>query len=212
MSTAPRRTVKRHHLVEFLQFGLVGGSGFVVNFGVFVALMKVFAGDDPARAHEVLFPLFLFDKNFRVYHLLSTIAFVVANIWNFELNRAWTFRKGGKSSRKRFSRYFLIGLAAQVVGLVIMSFLLHPASPIALPRDVFDDSSGLRNAKYWAQLIQVFATMPVSFVLQKLWTFAAHETDEDDRRAADAAEVEASDRVAARDVPPAPSPEATTRD
>jgi putative flippase GtrA len=179
VSTPTRRTVKKHHFVEFIQFGLVGGSGFVVNMVAFIVLSKVFTGDDPARAHEVLFPLFLFDKNFRVYHLLSTIAFVIANIWNFELNRAWTFRKGGKSSRRRFSRYFLVGAAAQVVGLVIMSFLLHPASPIALPRDVFDDSSGFRNAKYWAQLIQIIATMPVSFVLQKLWTFAAHETPDD---------------------------------
>lgn len=200
--------MKKHHVVEFIQFGLVGGSGFFVNMAVFIILSKLVTGDDPARAHEVLFPLFLFDKNFRVYHLLSTIAFVVANIWNFELNRVWTFRKGGKSSRKRFSRYFLIGAAAQLVGLVIMSFLLHPASPIHLPRDVFDDSSGLRNAKYWAQLIQIIATMPVSFVLQKLWTFAGPRRSTGRTHGAVASEGAPAPRATAHDVQPAGAPDA----
>lgn len=201
VSVSGVRRVRRRHLVEFIQFGLVGGSGFVVNMVAFIVLRKVFAASDEA-ANQVLFPLFLFDKNFRVYHLLSTIAFVIANVWNFELNRAWTFRKGGKSSRRRFSRYFLVGLAAQLVGLVIMSFLLHPASPIHLPRDVFDGSTGLRTAQYWAQFIQIIATMPVSFVLQKLWTFAAHEHPDDD------AEDAGPERAAGA---PAPTPEATPR-
>lgn len=205
--------MQKRHFVEFVQFGLVGGSGFVVNMAAFIVLSKLFTGDEPTRAHEVLFPLVLFDKNFRVYHLLSTIAFVIANVWNFELNRVWTFRRGGKSSRKRFSRYFLIGASAQLVGLVIMSFLLHPASPIHLPRDVFDDSSGLRNAKYWAQLIQIIATMPVSFVLQKVWTFAAHERPDDDpdRPDSPAAGRPETAGAAASGVPPAAAPGATTR-
>lgn len=176
--TQPRLSVKKHHIVEFLQFGIVGGSGFFVNMAVFIVLSKIFAPTKP-EGDAVLIPL-LMDKNFRVYHLMSTFAFVVANIWNFELNRVWTFRRGGKSSRKRFSRYFVIGAIAQGVGLIIMSFLLHASSPIHLPFDILDDSSGLRNPKYWAQLIQIFATMPVSFVLQKIWTFASHEVPDPD--------------------------------
>ena len=208
---SPLRRVKKRHLIQFIQFGMVGGSGVLVNFAVYYVLRRF----SPVDIHDVLFPLFVFGKNFRFYHLYSSIAFVVANVWNFELNRAWTFRTGGKSSRKRFGRYFLIGAAAQVVGLVIMSFLLHPASPIHLPFDVLDGSTGLRKPDYWAQAIQVVATMPVSFVLQKLWTFAAHETDETDD--ADDADDEPASRApgvpphGAPGVPPHGAPEGSPR-
>lgn len=170
----PRKTVQKRHVVEFLQFGIVGGSGFVVNLAATVALAKIFTAAG-AQQGSALFPLFVMDKNFRVYHLISTLAFVIANVWNFELNRAWTFRKGGKSSRTRFARYFLIGAVAQIVGLWLLTLLMNPHTIIGLPRDVFDSSTGLRTPLYWSQLIQIVLTMPVSFVLQKLWTFGAQD-------------------------------------
>jgi hypothetical protein len=50
---------------------------------------------------------------------------------------------------------------------------MHPHSPVSLPTDVFDDSSGLRNRLYWSQLIVIGLVTPLSFVFNKLWTFAA---------------------------------------
>ena len=32
------------------------------------------------------------DFNVRWYHVYSTIAFLVANLWNFQLNRSWAFQ------------------------------------------------------------------------------------------------------------------------
>ena len=61
----------------------------------------------------------------------------------------------------------------QVLGLALLTLLMHPDSAISLPRDVLDDSSGLRNRLYWAQLIVITVVTPLSFVLNKLWTFAA---------------------------------------
>jgi hypothetical protein len=53
---------------------------------------------------------------------------------------------------------------------------MHPHSPVSLPSDVFDDSSGLRNRLYWSQLIVIALVTPLSFVFNKLWTFAAVRT------------------------------------
>ena len=39
----------------------------------------------------------LTDFNVRWYHVYSTIAFLVANLWNFQLNRWWTFRSAKHS-------------------------------------------------------------------------------------------------------------------
>jgi putative flippase GtrA len=50
---------------------------------------------------------------------------------------------------------------------------MHPYSPVSLPMDVFDDTTGLRNRLYWSQLIVIALVTPLSFVLNKLWTFAA---------------------------------------
>ena len=34
------------------------------------------------------------DYSLRWYHVYSTVAFLVANLCNFQLNRTWTFRSG----------------------------------------------------------------------------------------------------------------------
>ena len=52
-----------------------------------------------------------------------------------------------------------------------MTFLMNPLSPIALPAEVFDDSTGLRTKSYWAQAISTFVAMPVNFVINKFWAF-----------------------------------------
>ena len=48
---------------------------------------------------------------------------------------------------------------------------MHPGSPFSLSTSVFDDSSGFRTRLYWAQLIVIGLVTPLSFVLNKLWTF-----------------------------------------
>jgi membrane fusion protein (multidrug efflux system) len=53
---------------------------------------------------------------------------------------------------------------------------MHHGSPISLPTDSLDDSTGLRTRLYWAQLIVIAVVTPLSFVLNKLWTFAAVRT------------------------------------
>ena len=51
--------------------------------------------------------------------------------------------------------------------------LLHPHSAVALPTGVLDDSTGLRTRLYWGQLLVIAAVTPLSFALNKVWTFAA---------------------------------------
>jgi len=67
-------------------------------------------------------------------------------------------------------------LALTAVELVLLTLLMHPGSPLSLPTGVLDDSSGFRTRLYWAQLIVIAVVTPLSFVLNKLWTFAAVRT------------------------------------
>jgi hypothetical protein len=50
---------------------------------------------------------------------------------------------------------------------------MHPGSVFALSPVFFDDSTGFRTRLYWAQLITIIVVTPLSFVLNKIWTFSA---------------------------------------
>lgn len=159
---------------EFLRFGIVGGSGVVVNLAVFYVAKKSIDLGLGIHEADVFFNLFGTRFNVRWYHMLSTLAFVVANVWNYQLNRSWTFRDVPKRSwLSGFLPFLATGVLAFVVSLTCMTLLMNPTSPIALPDNVFDDSSGLRTKSYWAQAISTLVAMPVNFVVNKFWAFRA---------------------------------------
>ncbi|WP_414646329.1 GtrA family protein [Corynebacterium sp. UBA2622] len=156
---------------EFVKFGIVGGSGVVVNFLIFYVANKMLEHGG-GHEYDALFNLFGTRWNVRWYHALSTIAFVVANVWNYQLNRSWTFRRiPQKSWLRGFFPFLATGLVAFVVSLTLLTLLMNPTSPIALPSDVFDGSSGLRTKSYWAQAISTLIAMPVNFIINKFWAF-----------------------------------------
>ena len=72
--------------------------------------------------------------------------------------------------------FLAVGMLGQAIGLVLLTLLMHHGSPISLPTDALDDTSGFRTRLYWAQLIVIVVVTPLSFVLNKLWTFAAVRT------------------------------------
>jgi putative flippase GtrA len=162
----------RRNLTLLARFGVVGVSGVVVNMVTLIVLRKLGPHFD-----EAVVALGTSDFNLRWYHVYSTIAFLVANLSNFQLNRTWTFQSSRASSWwKEYWPFLVVGLGGQAIGLTMLTLLMHPQSPVSLPTSVFDDSSGLRNRLYWSQLIVIGLVTPMSFVLNKLWTFAAVRT------------------------------------
>lgn len=168
---------RAHRLVasarEFVKFGIVGGSGVLVNFAVFYVAKKLLDSGIGIHESDVFANLAGTKFNIRWYHVLSTIAFVVANTWNYQLNRSWTFRHvPRKSWLSGFFPFLATGVVAFLVSLTCMTLLMNPASPVALSEHIFDDSTGLRTKSYWAQAISTFIAMPVNYVINKFWTFA----------------------------------------
>ncbi len=176
MSEGARRGMiarHRHTIRQFVKFALVGAAGVVVNQVVLIAANKMGRGGLGVLPQDAAFPL-VAGFNVRWYHVYIALAFLVANLFNFELNRRWTFRSSKHASW--VSEYFPFlgtGLFALALGLVISTLLMHPNSPIGLPDSVFNDSSGLRNKLYWANLIQIAVVTPVNYVINKVWTFRA---------------------------------------
>ncbi len=88
---------------QLLKFGIVGGSGYLINLAVFAVL----AG------------------SFGVHYALAAIgAFCVAVTNNFLWNRHWTFGAGDGSAGFQAPRFFAVSLAALGLNLVVLEALV----------------------------------------------------------------------------------------
>jgi dolichol-phosphate mannosyltransferase len=103
---------------QLAKFGLVGGSGYLINLAVFALLSGTFG----------------------VHHIVAAIgAFVVAVSNNFFLNRHWTFGPGERPAHFQAARFFAVSLASLGINLVVLELLLSgdvvselPAQAIAV--------------------------------------------------------------------------------
>jgi len=100
----------RKLLVQFTRFGLVGGVGLVVDFGVFNLLRATIF--DPARIHEG--PVFA--------KIISTI---LAIIVNWIGNRFWTFREHrGRQLLREGIEFGVVSVGGLLIGLFCL-FVSH---------------------------------------------------------------------------------------
>jgi dolichol-phosphate mannosyltransferase len=90
------------------------------------------------------------------YRVAAVAGFVVAVTNNFALNRLWTFRDAAGHAGFQAARFVAVSLA----GLVVNLFVLH----------VLVDGFGA--GKLVGQAVAIAAATPMSFVGNKLWSFA----------------------------------------
>jgi len=102
------RVTQRRGLRQFVKFGIVGASGFVVNFVIFTLLQKF----DPDHALPVH------------YYVLYSIGFLSGGVSNYFLNRMWTFRSSAHAGRQG-AQFLTVSLIALAVGLLV-SYLVQP--------------------------------------------------------------------------------------
>jgi putative flippase GtrA len=158
-------------LLQFIRFGLVGGSGVLVNAIVMVLMHKLHGG--PEFADEQLLNLPGTDFWVRYRNVVFITSFVVANIWNYQLNRRFTFEKTGRSWRRDFVPFFCTGVFGAVIGLACQIALTHPGWPTYLPDSLFTATGTWRSRELWAQLIGVILSTPITFGLNRMWAFRA---------------------------------------
>lgn len=158
-------------LRQFIKFGLVGGSGVIVNLVVTYVMTQLHGGVGHDNDVVISLPG---AYNLRFTIVVWIVSFILANFWNFQLNRIWTFkREKMRGWWAEFWPFFLVGGVAAAIGIVIKYLLTNTTSPLYLPSPIFNDHQGLRARAYWAQLITIVATMPINYVVNKVWTFRA---------------------------------------
>jgi putative flippase GtrA len=88
---------------QLCKFGLVGGSGYLINLGVFAFLVG----------------------SLGVHHLAAAVgAFCVAVTNNFLWNRYWTFAAGDGHAGFQAARFFAVSLASLGLNLVVLEALI----------------------------------------------------------------------------------------
>jgi putative flippase GtrA len=97
--------------LQLVKFGLVGGTGYLVNLAVFAVLA------DSLGAH---------------YVVAAIAAFGVAVSNNFFWNRHWTFAARDGHPGFQAARFFAVSLAALAVNLVVLEALIAGTSLRAL--------------------------------------------------------------------------------
>lgn len=120
--------VKPREAKRFIKFLVVGGIGFIVDFGIFNLLLN------PVNA---LFSagtwlyIILFNFGFSDYFIThlgptvaSAISFVAAVCSNFLWNRYWTYPDSRSRSRRRqFSMFFLVSVVGVLIRIPIVFFM-----------------------------------------------------------------------------------------
>ena len=91
---------------QFLKFGVVGASGFLVNLILFTLLQLVVPEHQRALQYDIIY----------------SISFMAGGVSNYYFNRIWTFRSTGHAMREG-AKFLSVSLLALIVGLIVSGFV-----------------------------------------------------------------------------------------
>jgi putative flippase GtrA len=120
--------------LQLVRFGMVGGVGFIVNLAVYSLFVHPIGVD---------------------YRVASVVAWLVAVINNFVLNRHWTFDARAGRAHFQALRFLIVSLVAEAFSLLLLTLLVE----------------GAGIDKVGAQALAVAGSMPLNFLGNKLWSF-----------------------------------------
>lgn len=126
---------------QFVKFAVVGAIGTVVNLAVL-------------KLSLLLWGQFNESTPFAVEAFASSLAFAVAVVNNYLLNRWWTFRSSGTMSTE-FPKFLVVSIA----GLALNELLFY----------VFRAQLDLHVMV--SQLLAIACVLPFNFIVNKLWSF-----------------------------------------
>jgi dolichol-phosphate mannosyltransferase len=93
---------ERRGVRQFVKFGIVGASGFLVNLIVFTLLQRIVP--DHSRPLQ--------------YNVIYSVAFLSGGVSNYYFNRIWTFRSSGDAVREG-AQFLTVSAIALVAGLLV---------------------------------------------------------------------------------------------
>jgi putative flippase GtrA len=137
-------------IMQFVKFGIVGVSNNVIFYIVNISVLWL-----------------LKNKEFVWDYVAANIAgFLVSVLWSFYWNNKYVFKADGTETRSAWKTLLKTYMAYGFTGIILNNVLSY----------LWIEMLGL--SKYIAPLINLFITVPVNFILNKLWAFRTIKTEE----------------------------------
>lgn len=127
---------------EFIKYCIVGGTGTIIDVGIYTVLTRIF----------------------NVYYILAAgISVFIAIINNFLLNKHWTFRKGksGKT-RTEYFKFFIVS---------VINYLLHLGIMYSIVEFTKLDYIFGKYEDFIAKFMAIAIITISNYVGNKYWTF-----------------------------------------
>lgn len=160
------RPLLEHRFVRFIKFGLVGGSGVVVNLLVFQLAFWAFSG-------------VVTSPDWR--HTIANLAGILVSIFtNFLLNDGWTWGDRQKGSARdwfmRLVRYYAACSIAALCQLGVSSGLYSMVFKALEPVYIL----GINIIPPIPLIIGIVCGMAINFPLSHFWAFKGVSTEQDE--------------------------------
>lgn len=117
-----RRHERRLVVAQLAKFGVVGGSGYLVNLAVFSLL----------------------SGELSVHRALAAVgAFCIAVTSNFVWNRHWTFGAGESPAHPQAARFLLVSVGCLAINLVVLELLARSTPVGEVPAQALGVACGI---------------------------------------------------------------------
>ncbi|WP_461246928.1 GtrA family protein [Treponema sp. R6D11] len=127
---------------QFIKFGIVGASSTVINTGLYMLMV---AWLWPTIAYGLSYAI----STYNGYYWQTKYVFP------------------GEHGFKQFVKVFLAYLPGLVIGVLLVKWLTKGFHYPFLGINI----DGLGVPKIWAQVPTLFVTVPINFLLQKMWAY-----------------------------------------
>ena len=141
---------ERHgSLLQFIKFGIVGVSNTAIGYFLNVA---------------VLFILKPYDLSWDFY-VANVVSFFLSVLWSFYWNNRYVFKVQEGEKRNAGKALLKTYLSYGFTGIILNNVLSH----------FWVDVLGI--SKFVAPLLNLFLSVPINFLMNKLWAFRAQKED-----------------------------------
>lgn len=132
---------------QFIKFSMIGVTNVVVSYGVNICMLTL-----------------LYSFNYKFDYIIANItAFLISVLWSYHWNNKLVFRLKKGETRSRLKTLLKTYMAYAFTGLVVNNIL----------STVWIDIIGI--SKFVAPLMNIPFTVPINFLMNKLWAYKNKE-------------------------------------